>query len=129
VIVVDTSVWVAALRGDRARIGVALSALLDADEVALALPVRAELLAGVKKQQRAALKRALTGVPVLVPSEATWPVVEGWIERGADAGERFSVTDLMIAALARDIGALVWSVDKDFARMEALKIVDLYSAA
>jgi predicted nucleic acid-binding protein len=129
VIVVDTSVWVAALRGDRGAAAGTLNALLDADEVALPLPVRAELLAGVKKLQRPALKRALTGLPVLVPSDDTWPVVERWIERSADGGERFSFTDLTIAALARDIGALVWSIDKDFARMETLKLVELYHAS
>ena len=46
--------------------------------------------------------------------------------RAADAGERFTVTDLLIASLTSEIGGLVWSLDKDFERMEKLGFVSLY---
>jgi predicted nucleic acid-binding protein len=100
-----------------------LRGLLDADEVALALPVRLELLAGVSKAQRRALRRALSALPVLVPSEATWEPLEEWVATAGDAGERFAVTDLLIARLADDIGALVWSLDRDFERMARLELI------
>lgn len=66
-IVVDTSVWIAARR--QARIGDTLDSLIDADEVALALPVRLELLAGVAKHDRRAFLRALSALPQLVPEK------------------------------------------------------------
>jgi len=129
VIVVDTSVWVAATRGPATGIAAALRRLVDADEVVLALPVRLELLAGVARKDRRTFTRALSALPVVVPSEDTWRLIEGWIEPAADTGHRFAVTDLLIAALAHNIDALVWSLDADFERMESLGLVRLYSDA
>ena len=128
-IVVDTSVWVAATRESTAYVAQTLRALIDADEAVLAQPVRLELLAGVARKDRMAFKRALSALPVVVPSEDTWRLIEGWIEPAADAGHRFAVTDLLIAALALDIDALVWSLDADFERLGALGLVRLYDEA
>lgn len=125
-IVVDTSVWVAATREPSSAVASILRQLIDADEISLALPVRCELLAGVARKDRAAFRRALTALPVVVPSEDTWRVIEDWIEPAAEAGHRFAVTDLLIAGLAHDIGGLVWSLDDDFRRMESLGLVRLY---
>jgi predicted nucleic acid-binding protein len=126
VIVVDTSVWVAATREPATPVAATLRKLIDADEVLLALPVRWEIMAGVSRKHRAAFRRALSALPVIVPSEDTWRVIEGWIDPAADAGHRFAVTDLLIAGLAHDVGALVWSLDADFQRMESLGLVRLY---
>lgn len=125
-IVVDTSVWVEATRPRGARTRDTLQGLIDADEVALALPVRLELAAGLAKKDRAAFMRALSALPLLVPTEDTWTLVERWIAPAADKGHRFAVTDLLIAGLTQEIGALVWSLDDDFARLEALGHVRRY---
>jgi predicted nucleic acid-binding protein len=129
VIIVDTSVWVTATRDSATSIAATLGALIDADTVVLALPVRHELLAGVARKDRAAFKRALSSLPVVVPSEETWQRIEGWIEPAADAGHRFAITDLLIAGLADEINGLVWSLDADFERMESLGMVRLYCPA
>lgn len=126
-IVVDTSVWIAARR--QARRAEVLRRLIDADEVALALPVRMELWSGVAKRDRKAFLRAFGALPQLVPTEETWQPLQGWIERAADAGETFGITDLVIASLASHIGGLVWSLDSDFVRLERLGLVSLYDAA
>lgn len=123
-IVVDTSVWVAARR--KPAVAGVLRSLLDADEVALALPVRLELWAGVARHDRRIFQRTFSALPQLHPTDDTWKPLAGWIERAADAGERFAVTDLLIASLAEEIGGLVWSIDADFERMERLKMVSLY---
>lgn len=125
-IVVDTSVWVASLRRAAARETEALRALLDADEVALAAPVRVELLSGASNADRPVLRRALSALPVVYPSADTWALIDAWIDRAGRRGERFGLGDLLIGALARETGALVWSLDKDFERMEALGLVDRY---
>jgi predicted nucleic acid-binding protein len=125
-IVVDTSVWVAALRSDTSTEGPRLAALLDADEVALPVPVRLELLAGASRHDLPALRRALSALPLLYPTEGTWKLLDAWIDRASAAGQRFAVTDLLIGAVATEIGALVWSLDSDFTRLQRLRLVQLY---
>ncbi|HEY6506809.1 MAG TPA: PIN domain-containing protein [Vicinamibacterales bacterium] len=127
-IVVDTSVWVAARRTPGGAVSNALSSLLDADEVALPLPVRLELWAGTARADRKRFQRAFSALPLLVPTDETWRPLEDWIARAADRGHRFAITDLLIARLADEAGALVWSLDKDFERLAALRLVRLYSA-
>jgi predicted nucleic acid-binding protein len=127
VIVVDTSVWVDVMRrpsSERARV---CRALLDADEITLALPVRLELMSGVARRHRPAFRRALSALPVLRPTDDTWQLIETWVDRAADAGFRFSVPDLLIAGLARELEALVWTLDEDFGAMEKMGFVRLYA--
>ena len=126
-IVVDSSVWIDVMRGPQSSRAVVLRSLLDADLVAVALPVRFELMSGIKKKQRAGFRRALSALPVLRPTDETFRLLESWIEPAADAGFRFGVTDLTIAALAHELEALVWSLDADFEVMEKLGLVRLYS--
>jgi predicted nucleic acid-binding protein len=127
VILADTSVWVDVQRNPGGRTASAFNALVDSDDLLLALPVRLELLAGVSARDRKAFARALTALPVVVPTEDTWRLVEGWIAPAADKGHRFAVTDLLIAALAHEVDALVWSLDSDFTHMEAIGIVRRYA--
>ena len=124
-IVIDTSVWIAAKRHVNVR--AVLQALVDADEAAMPLPARLELLAGTPRKDRRALLKHCQGIAQVVPTEETWGPLHGWIEQAADAGYCFSLPDLLIAALAEEIGGLVWSLDKDFERMEQLEIVRLYA--
>jgi predicted nucleic acid-binding protein len=126
VIIVDTSVWVSALRDPDSAVTAALGSLVDSDAACLALPVRLELAAGLGRSNRAAVRRALTALPVVFPTEETWAIVERWIDTAADAGHRFAVVDLLIAALAHELTGLVWSLDSDFERMASLGFVRTY---
>lgn len=125
-IVVDTSVWVAALRDGARREARVLAALLDADEVTLPIPVRIEILAGASKRDLPRLRRTLSALPVAYPGEETWALIDRWIDGAAPKGQRFGFGDLLIGALATQMGALVWSLDADFARMERAGLVQLY---
>lgn len=123
---VDTSVWVAVLRSPSAPEAALLAALIDSDSVTMPLPVRIELLSGVGKRDRTALRRRLSALPAAYPTEDTWKIIDRWLEPATDKGQRFGFGDLLVAALADEQGGLVWSLDKDFERMEKLKLVRLY---
>ena len=125
-IVVDTSVWISAFRSAASREAEILRALLDTDEAALAVPVRVEILGGASKTERVCLRRVLSALPVLYPTDETWALIDAWIERAGPAGQRFGVGDLLIAGLAKETGSLLWSLDADFSRMARLGFVDLY---
>jgi predicted nucleic acid-binding protein len=123
-IVVDTSVWIGARRD--AAIARVLDSLLDADEVALALPVRLELWAGTSRKDRPAFDATFSALAQVIPDDDTWRRMNAAIARAADAGERFAFVDMLIGVLAADTGALVWSLDADFERMERLGLVSRF---
>jgi predicted nucleic acid-binding protein len=127
VIAVDTSVWVAAFRSETSREARVLQQLLDADEVGLPMPVRLEILGGASATDRKRLRRALSALPVLYPTQETWRLLDRWVERAAASGQRFGFGDLLIAALAAETRSLVWSLDAAFDRMERLDLVRCYA--
>jgi predicted nucleic acid-binding protein len=126
VIVVDSSVWITSLRSgtsDEARV---LRGLLDADEVLLPVPVKIELLSGTSTRQRTRLRSALSALPLAYPTDDTWRLMEAWTDRSVRAGVAFGVGDLLIAAIAHEADALLWSRDRAFAQLERLGLVKLY---
>ena len=88
-ILVDTSVWVQALRRGSSAEALHLKALLDADQVALCGPVRIELLGGASAAEIPRLRRVLSALPVFLPTPETWKTLESWVEKSVRAGQRF----------------------------------------
>ena len=101
-------------------------ALLDADEVLLPVPVKIELLSGASKRQRAQLRAALSALPLAYPTDDTWRLMDAWTDHAVAASMWFGVGDLVIGAPAQEAGALVWSLDGAFPRLERLKLVRCY---
>jgi len=52
--------------------------------------------------------------------------MDSWTDRAVRKGDAFGVGDLLIAAIAHEAGALVWSLDNAFSRMERLRFVECY---
>lgn len=125
-IIVDTSVWIAAFRNGKSPEAIHLRDLLDADDVALAAPVRIEILLGASRATVAQLKRTLSALPLFYPAATTWLLIEDWLEKAKTAGQTFGMADLLIAAIAQEQTSQIWSLDSDFTRMAQLKLVKLH---
>ena len=125
-ILVDTSVWILSFRDARTREADHLRELMDADEVALAAPVRIEILSGARLRDLARLRRLLSALPLWLPDSSTWKRMESWVQLAVGMGERFGIADLLVAAIAADHDVALWSLDADFARMERLDFVALH---
>ncbi|MBM4245725.1 MAG: PIN domain nuclease [Deltaproteobacteria bacterium] len=126
-IFVDTSVWVAFLRGRDATLVEQMRAVLDSEEVALAAPVRIEILSGAARQDLPRLRRLLGAFALFVPTNDTWQLVDDWLDRAARSSQRFGAMDLLIGALAAEQRAALWSLDRDFERMARLGLLGRYS--
>jgi predicted nucleic acid-binding protein len=126
-IFVDTSVWVDYFRVEHTTLADELNRLLDQDRVALAVPVRIELLSGVSARRLPQFRRLLSALPVFFPSEQVWLTMERWVEVSSARGARFGVSDLLIAAIAAENDGEIWSLDEDFARLARLGFVRRHS--
>lgn len=123
---VDTSVWIEAFRRGHSPEAEHLRVLLDAGEVAMTSPVRIELLSGSSAADLPRLRRTLSALPLFAPGVETWERMEVWVERAVQAGRRFGVVDLLIAAVADQNGLSVWSLDGDFEEMAKLGFVRVH---
>jgi len=124
-IFIDTSVWIEYFKAKESPVQRVLHELLDQDQVALPSLVWLEILSGARKSEMAKLKRVLSALPRFYPDEATWKKVEEWIEVGLNNGQRFGVADLLIAAIATEHKAKLWTLDSDFKRMAKLGFLEL----
>ena len=128
-ILVDTSVWIAFFRGTDRKLIPHLQSLLDEDAVALGIPVKIEIMSGSSAKDLPRLSRVLSALPVATPTDYTWARIERWVEIGIGAGERFGFADLLIGALAAEGDMTLWSLDRDFLRLEQLGLVRLHAPA
>lgn len=126
-ICIDTSVWVAAQRARHPKVIAALDRVLDNEDVVLPIVVRMELLAGVARRQQNRIGTDLSALALAFPVRGTWERIEAWLFDAAAHGKQFGILDLVIAALAAERGARVWSLDHAFATMAALGWIELYT--
>ncbi|HWH78709.1 MAG TPA: PIN domain-containing protein [Candidatus Binatus sp.] len=125
-IVVDTSVWINAFRDQESAEAHHLTDLLDRDEVAIAIPIRFEILSGARRSEQQRLSRILSALPTLYPTATTWRCIEDWLGKIKSSGDWFGFSDLLIAGIGVENHSKIWSLDNDFYRMAKLKLIDVH---
>jgi len=78
-----------------------LQVLLDQDRMALAAPVRIEILVGAQRRDVPVCGDSSRALPVYYPTTATWQLIDEWIDRTSAIGERFGFADSSSAHLPR----------------------------
>ncbi len=116
----DTSIWVAYLRGGAEGLTQELNLALDRREVLACGPVVAELVAGARPPDRAALIASLTGLAWADLNHNAWQSVGLLAAELRDRGQTLPLTDLEIAVAAHTAGATLWTADRHFERVAAL---------
>jgi predicted nucleic acid-binding protein len=117
-VLVDSSVWIEALRRDgRLDVKLALENLLDAYEAAWCGPVKLEVLGGARPQERKALEEQFSCIPYFPMTDLAWDSAKNLAWRLRDKGCTAPWNDILIAALSVKADCRIYAVDKHFQLM------------
>ena len=117
-VLVDSSVWIEALRRDgRLDVKLALENLLEAYEAAWCGPVKLEVLGGARAQDRKALAEQFSRIPYFPMADAAWNSAKNLAWRLRDKGCTAPWNDILIAALSVKADCRIYAVDKHFQLM------------
>jgi hypothetical protein len=118
-VLVDSSVWIEALRRDgNVQVKLALEALLEEYEATWCGPVKLEVLGGARPQERKALEEHFSCIPYFPMTDAAWDSAKELAWRLRDKGCNTPWNDVLIATLSRKAECRVYAVDKHFDLMQ-----------
>jgi predicted nucleic acid-binding protein len=128
VILVDSSVWVDFFRKSPGRGGAELRRMIEeSDPFALTGMVVAEVLQGLTRDA-GMIERFLAQWDLLEPKGFdTYRSAAAIFRAGRGKGITSSTTDTLIAAIALEHGASVFTLDQDFVRIARMTGLELYS--
>lgn len=123
-VVVDTSIWIAYLRGSAPYASVVERLVLEERAMTTGL-ILAELLQGVKSERESqVIIEVFGGLPTLEITTELWRIAGQLAHSMRRAGVTIPLTDVALAALAQSHHLLVYSLDKHF---EQIPGVELYA--
>jgi predicted nucleic acid-binding protein len=127
-ILVDTSVWIDFFSPVPGRAGNELRRMIaDAEPFAIAGVVVAEILEGLTRDV-GPIERYLSMWDILEPRGfSTYREAAATFRLARSKGISLSTIDTLIAAIAMDHGAAVFTLDKDFSRIARLTNLPLYA--
>ena len=125
-VLVDTSVWIAFFRDGASRAAKELDRLLEEGEACFCGLVEAELLPGLRREDRTKVRTLMAGLPCLEIETDIWSDVAEIQERSLAEGlGPFSIPDLILAAVALRHKIPLFSLDRHFhsiARVTGLEL-------
>jgi len=126
-VIVDSSVWVEALRREgRLDIKLAVEGLLEADEARICAPIRLKVLGGARKEEREAICRHFSVIPDRPCTEDDWTRAIRLTWKCRDAGLVLSPDHALIAAIALHDGVRIFAIDEAFAAISSQTGLPLY---
>jgi predicted nucleic acid-binding protein len=118
-VLVDSSVWIEALRRDgNVQVKLALEALLEEYQATWCGPVKLEVLGGARPQERKALEDHFSCIPYFPMTDAAWDSAKELAWRLRYKGCTAPWNDILIASLSRKAECRVYAVDKHFDLMQ-----------
>lgn len=117
-VLVDSSVWIEALRRDGdVNVKLALENLLEEYEASWCGPVKLEVLGGARVQDRKKLEDQFSCIPYFPMTDAAWDSAKNLAWRLRDKGCTAPWNDILIAALSVKADCRIYAVDKHFQMM------------
>jgi predicted nucleic acid-binding protein len=123
---VDTSVWIEFMRGKNNQIITKLNELLDLDEVVLSDIVYLEIINGAKRAEVERIRRLFSAFDKYTFNTEWCFEIEDFLIENKSKGFRFGIPDLMIAKTSSKSDLKLWTLDKDFHRLQKLGFVELF---
>ena len=125
-VLVDTSVWIAFFRDGSSPAAMKLDMLLEEGEACFCGLIEAELLPGLRREDRARVRTLMAGLPCLEIATDIWADVADIQERSLAQGlGPFSIPDLILATVALRQKVPLFSLDRHFlsiARVTGLQL-------
>jgi predicted nucleic acid-binding protein len=127
-ILVDTSVWVDFFSPTSSRAGTELCRMIaDAEPFALSGVIVSEILQGVRRDVEQ-IERHLSQWEMLEPlGFSTYREAAAIFRLGRGKGLSLTTIDTLIAAIALEHRAVIFTLDQDFSRIARLTRLQLYS--
>ena len=114
-VLVDTSAWIKFFREGNSPEAAHLSYLLEIGQAAYCAPIRVEVISGARSAREFALLEKFFSALILFEiSNEIWAKVEDARFRLARMGYQAAIVDLVIACVAENYKAPLWSLDSDF---------------
>jgi predicted nucleic acid-binding protein len=114
-VLIDTSAWIDFFRKEDAPISAKVTALVEADQVAMTGAVMTELLQGARNEKEARrLARLFSILPFIETERMDWQVAGETLLKLRRQGITIPVTDAVIGTIAHRRGLAVLTTDGHF---------------
>lgn len=125
-ILVDSSVWISAWKGQDHDLISKLSSLIEVEEITINSLIRMELLQGaIDLKHQKELKTLLDPIAVQRLSDEFWDAAPIFALQQRQKGITLTTVDCLIAYHSKILGAPLWSLDKVFEKVSGLRLYQM----